>query len=424
MKASYTSAVRYRIDAECLTPLRTGNEYNETELVLRREDGRPFIQATSLAGAMRAWLEKADRSGVYAAEDLFGSRQKAGRLILSDGVFEASANQYLRPRLAIDGKTGTAKKHLKFDIASIGAGEKFHFELVWLGDEASRNELADTEQLLAALDAGEILLGAQKTNGFGRVRITARKQSYDLLHSAADREAWLNDSFTGKALTLPALAQRRHVRFVLTGRADSILVKAGAAEHRKKDSCTGNLTENGRAILPGSSVKGAVRAQAERICRLSGKPEHVIAALFGSCGTDEAEGSAGRVTFSDMQLTGEPSPTARIRVDRFTGGVMQTGLFKEAPAASEIRLEIEAPEQDAAGCGLLLYALRDLGLGLYNLGSGGAIGRGYVQVREIAVSAPDGRMASLTFAADGRITQKDDRGLFAEWLNAFGEAEQ
>ena len=43
---------------------------------------------------------------------------------------------------------------------------------------------------LGAFNSGEIRLGAQKSNGFGRLTLCVRKRSYDLMNEA-DRAAWI-----------------------------------------------------------------------------------------------------------------------------------------------------------------------------------------------------------------------------------------
>ena len=75
MSATFTRAVRYRVEAVCLTPLRTGGADGAVETVLRDWTGRPFVQGTSLAGALRDWLADRDPDKV---ESLFGSQQQSG----------------------------------------------------------------------------------------------------------------------------------------------------------------------------------------------------------------------------------------------------------------------------------------------------------------------------------------------------------
>ena len=422
MSATFTRAVRYRVEAVCLTPLRTGGADGAVETVLRDWTGRPFVQGTSLAGALRDWLADRDPDKV---ESLFGSQQQSGSLMVSDGLFEAEAEQQTRPRLRIDGATGTADDGGKFDVAHIAAGTKLTFTLTWLGSKEMLEQTGAVEQMLAALHVGEIRLGAQKTNGFGRVSLTVQKRSYRM-EDAGDRAAWLEDREDGTPLTLPQLTLGGQVVFTLTGRADSILVKAGAREMRPgfkggNRNVTVPLRENGQAILPGSSVKGAVRARVTAIAELLGMEQAVTEELFGRMnrrGENPDNGLPGKVRFEDAVLSGKSQEISRIRINKFTGGVIRQGLFVEEPIRSEVTLRITLPEGETRGCGLLLYALRDLGLGLYNLGSGGAVGRGYLAVDTIRAQAPDGTEACLRFDKDRGCTMEDPSGLFAQWLDA------
>ena len=250
------------------------------------------------------------------------------------------------------------------------------------------------------------------------------------MEEAEDRAAWLEDREDGRSLTLPELARGGQVVFTLTGRTDSILVKAGAAELRSglkggERSVTVPLREHGRAILPGSSVKGAVRARVEAIAELMGLGEAVTEALFGResrrspDGENQDNGLAGKARFEDAVLSGRSREISRIRINKFTGGVIRQGLFTEEPLESDVTLRVTLPAAEAVGCGLLLYALRDLGLGLYNLGSGGAIGRGYLTVDTIRVQVPGGIEAWLRFDRDRHCTVEDPTGLFDGWLNGI-----
>ncbi|MCC8064915.1 MAG: RAMP superfamily CRISPR-associated protein [Clostridiales bacterium] len=450
MQATFTYAVRYRVYATCRTPLRTGGADGDTELVLTNSKGRPMIQGSSLAGAMRAWVQQTH--GTAMAEALFGSQKRAGHLIVSDGTFNKDFEQSVRPRLKIDPKTGSAAEGQKFDLAQINAGASFHFTLTWLGQGDNTAERGALEETLAALNEGEIYLGGQKSNGFGRVVLAVKKQTYDMKQEQG-RTAWLQmeaseledmaapqASKTPPELTLPKERKQPRVTFTLTGTADSILVKSSAVEYGKEGhSCTPNLAERehplppksadgtqeqenrGTPILPGSSVKGAVRAQAERIAQRTGR-EALVEELFGRGSIETDNGKAGRLRFEDAKLEeAQPQKITRIRINRFTGGVIRAGLFKEEPLKSKVTLTITAPADCKEGCALLLYALRDLGLGLYNLGSGGAIGRGYLNVKTLTAESVD-RTVTLTFSEGGGYTVSDPDGLAAEWMKAWKEA--
>lgn len=255
MAATYTYAARYEAQARCATPLRTGGIDGDTERILRSWDGTALIQGSSIAGAMREHLAALDPD---MAEKLFGSQKQSGRLIVSDGVFDADAQCQTRSRLRIDRATGTAAAGGKFDVAHLAADSRFSFTLTWLGLTRDEGELRAVEGLLAALHSGQIRLGGQKSGGFGRVRLTVRRRCFDLT-DPADRRAWLADEPADELLTLPEETGGGRVTFVLTGRADSLLIRSGAPleNGERRGAYTPNLTENGRPVLPGSSIKGA-----------------------------------------------------------------------------------------------------------------------------------------------------------------------
>ena len=118
----------------------------------------------------------------------------------------------------------------KFDVAHMAAGSRLSFELTWLGTEQTEAETKDVEQLLSALNSGLILLGGQKSNGFGRVELTVTRQRYNLMDDT-DRTRWLERKFNGKTVCLSAIQPENIVTFILHGQADRILVKDSAPVH-------------------------------------------------------------------------------------------------------------------------------------------------------------------------------------------------
>ena len=97
---------------------------------------------------------------------------------------------------------------------------------------------------------------------------------------------------------------------------------------------------------------------------------------------------------------------------------MRGGLFKEEPVSASVVLTAEAPEDDIS-CALLLFAFRDLGLKLYNLGSGGSIGRGYISVERVEAESSDGRRLTLSFEEPMGCRLDDPDSLAAEWMKAW-----
>ena len=438
MKAAFWYAARYRVEARCLSPLRTGGTDGDSETVLTGPDGVCFVQGSSLAGAFRGWLEE-DGERMTLAEPLFGSQKGSGSLIVSDGRFDMAAQVSTRPRLRINAETGSADPGGKFDIAQVNAGADFVFELVWLGQEEAPKQLQAIEAMLAAMDAGQIRLGAQKNNGFGKVGLTVTRQFYDM-RRPEDRTAWLEGTDRGQPFALPEVVPDRRGCFFLSGQIDGLLVKSSArlpqegrkekqkADENKKGKdkrrYTPNLTENNIPGLPGSSIKGGDRAQGERNAQKINLDGKLVSNLFGNA-PDAETGRAGRVMVEDLRLDqAQARKISRIRINRFTGGVIRQGLLTEEPLSTPVRLELSVRQGSNMEYALLLYALRDLGLGLYNLGSGGAIGRGYVNVLEIVVTGPEGRQATLRFDGEQRCQLDDPNNLVADWMQAWKEVQR
>lgn len=206
MKATFSYAVRYHVTAHCLTPLRTADADGDTEKILRGIDGRYMLQGSSISGALRSWTTT--HEGAALAETLFGTQNAPGSLIISDGHFSEQARLVIRPRLRIDGRTGSAANGGKFDLAYIGTGSDFVFTVCWLGEKDEASVTSVIERILAALHSGEILLGAEKSNGFGRVSLHVKKQIYDMVQSE-DRERWLSEIEDGKRSLCPILGRNQ-----------------------------------------------------------------------------------------------------------------------------------------------------------------------------------------------------------------------
>lgn len=281
--------------------------------------------------------------------------------MISDGMFLGEPVLESRPRLRIDGRTGTTAEGGKFDMVHLPVGTKQIFLITWMGKDEDESELAQIEQMLAALHQGYIRLGGQKSNGFGQVTLEVKKQLYHMA-DVKDRTAWLEEQDLSVPLALPKVKQPGRITFELRGHADALLVKA-KTERRGEKNVTVSIQEQGVPILPGSSIKGAIRSRVAQIAALLGEGG-VEEALFGRGSADGDNGMAGQVIVDDVRLSNsQKQEISRIRINRFTAGVIRQGLFTEEPLCSPVKINLSVPEEQAALCGYLVYALRDLGLG-------------------------------------------------------------
>lgn len=420
MRPTFSYAIKYNVEIQCISPLRTGGS-KDPQQILRRADGTPFLQGASLAGAMRNWKN---------SDILFGRNENEGQLSVSDLIFPAEMNknanlQITRPHLRIDGATGTAADRAKFDVAHISANAKGRFTLLWRGLKGEEEKAAsEIETYLAALHSGEILLGAQKTNGFGRVELLVKKQTYDL-YNRADREAWLNNTGKGSLISLNKKSDTSKTEFIVRAYADSLLIKASVGTGVGETGIDSvQLRENGRPVLPGSSIKGVIRSHITKIAPYCGVSNETIDDIFGCSNSADDNAIAGKAIFSEAYLKSDeeqPFKNTRIRINRFSGGVIRKGLFSEKPESGNCELKISIPAKEVTGCMLLFYALRDLGMGLYSIGSGNNVGYGRLNVENIKIKTPCGE-AQLLFNEEKTVLEDPD-SIITGWRAALGGAE-
>lgn len=402
MKASFDRALRYDVRIACVTPLCHGGTESVEDGVLRYHDGTAFLQGTSLAGAFRRWRDD---------PTLFGERQEASQLIVSDLIFE-SDTVAVRPHLKLNPATGepAAKGFL---TAAMTVGTRGSFRLVWRGTGDWKTAAQTIEAYLAALEGGLIRLGAKKNNDFGRVTIQdLRRKVYDMT-DPADRRDWLADTPPVERLPVEPL---RAEGVVFDISADFEILRTKAAKWQssgeKNYVLATPVRENGRSVIPSSSIKGAMRVQMGRIASQFGAQDR-IGEILGTAG------HSGRITFSDGHFNGPEQERLhkRIRINRLTGGMLGGVVTPGKTTGGQLCWQIRVPDRGAIDCALVLFALRDLGLGLYTLGDGHALGWGRAENLQVTIRSPQGTAAMR--CGDGSVTLEDPTGMTKDWLQAL-----
>ena len=146
-------------------------------------------------------------------------------------------------------------------------------------------------------------------------------------------------------------------------------------------------------VLPGTSLRGALRARAERILGIlwpDGKSdiEDFIASIFGFASTKGKQysiPSSLRVSENKIEHVGSEVQN-RICIDRFTGGTIEGAKFDSMPVFSEeksasnlnainLSLVDPLPSQKA----MLLLLLKDIYTGDLPIGGEKSIGRGILE---------------------------------------------
>lgn len=192
-------------------------------------------------------------------------------------------------------------------------------------------------------------------------------------------------------------------------------------------------TGDNQPVLPGTSLAGALRQRAQRIANtLSNDVEKVQQLVDGMFGpreiTSDAQARASRLIINEEFVEQSRAfVQTRSKLDRFTGGPLETALLEEEPTfGGEVNLGLKlylvptAPAE--AEIGLLLLVLKDLWLGDLPLGGEAAIGRGRLCGKSATLSRkPRGKLpVVIKLQTDGRIDPASDET--AEFLEAHVRA--
>ncbi len=422
-----------------LTPILIGageGEYIDIEVVKGYEGNRPYIPGTSLAGVLRALWPKEEllQNQNELLRFFWGGVQDSeaqSHIVVHDLIPNGNAVLTVRDGIRIDPEKGQVAPGAKYDYEVLDAGAEFNliFEIT-LRDRFKEGDFALFKKTLnrvtSELANGKVPVGAKTNNGFGRVTLHDAKSAwFSFPAHAADwfryRAAEKNSSVRTTLLaTLPDFLAgvepfiSRDTSFVISGHfkiKSSLIIGASPADPAQPDKL--HLTSNNQPILSGTSIKGAIRGRAEKILRTLAGDNPCVNQLmqknFGYVPTDQqgkkVRGKTQGVEKSRIVVEETPLRNvgaeiqSRIRIDRFTGGVMAGGLFDSMPVWSDnaggqeddaiITMSIRnfCEESDAWLAGLLLLVLKDLWTEDLPIGGEKNVGRGILQ----GISATVGR---------------------------------
>ncbi|WP_019632760.1 RAMP superfamily CRISPR-associated protein [Actinomadura atramentaria] len=412
--------------------------------------GRVHVPGTSLAGALRAWTRGRGDDPV----ELWGDAEDVGasRIVVRDGIVASSfavdadgiptepvdaAALPVRYGVAIDRETGAAASEALYARTVVPPGNYVRFELdVECGRATADRDRARLRALLDALAAERIRLGAASGTGFGTVsllRTPLDVEEHDFT-SADGLIAFLRGEVRAADLDVaadPALPPRREELTVTVAWTPTAPVMTRAPGDGAMVGALPLVTDVAgdrvALVLPGSSVKGALRSRAELIERTLRGDAGVAAALFGPWRDADARRGAvavaecvSRTTVPadvwDAVVNGDDGPDApvlpagvrdrlaqagldradHVAIDRWTGGAARGRLFSvlepHGVAWEPIRLAVDLTRLGAdadRAVALLLVVLRDLAGGRVPLG--GRTGRGFGDVAVESVDLRGGR---------------------------------
>jgi CRISPR/Cas system CSM-associated protein Csm3 (group 7 of RAMP superfamily) len=339
--------------------------------------GKPYIPATTLKGV---WKKAGN-------EALWGDIKNGGKMIIYDAICENAKEAKTVQSTAIDGETRTAKYGTLRSVNYLPVGTAFPIKI--LLENSTDMEVG----ALCAAISGIIYLGGNKNNGFGKCEIQDIK-CYKMDDAALN--TWLEtgkNSFWDEILKHdinPPIknatkSEASSVTLGITLQFQSPFLVSMPNPNKKPDDREPSLIpfedSEGYHILPATSFRGALRAQAERINNTVGGYDTSFEKLFGT------GKQAASLKFHDFNfLQGQMANYNMIAIDRFTGGVKGSATFKiqvfeEATLKGLITI---LKPLDAKDIKLLGHLFRDLNEGDITLGYGATKGFGVCKVHNYA----------------------------------------
>lgn len=383
-------------------------------LIHDEREGKPLLTGASIAGALRSYLwslekgygeqpDKKNSKGSLSALLFGGVREdengEQSRLIVDDALGNQGEIE-LRDGVKIDSKSRTAeeKKLYTFVVWKAGTVFPLRFELIVCESDDESKLLQALATALNGLQRGEITLGARKARGYGCATVSEWKvRAYDM-RAKSDLMAWLRDdeprnSTTDlfSALGVQCPSDRRRV---FTLEAEFTLRSTLLIRAQSDVADMAHLRSNGKSVLSGTSLAGAIRARALKIANTlhsdsdaqrAAQMVNELFGMFGDTGGDREQQKqrlASRVTFEEHHIDGGQfgMVQSRVSIDRFTCGALDAALFNQQPhIGGTVKLKCRIKNPEDREIGLLLLVLKDLWAGDLPLGGEASVGRGRLQ---------------------------------------------
>ncbi|MGV8122530.1 MAG: RAMP superfamily CRISPR-associated protein [Candidatus Xenobiia bacterium LiM19] len=420
-----------------VTPALIGSGRGDsTDLDVLMEDGKPLIPATSFVGVLRHAVSRGIKNkdinanfksfwGFAEKKDGHQSAFRCSDLICLDEKPQIK----IRDGIRIDNKTGIVKDKGKFDFQVIERGARFSLHIETDYNKDSRESVMPMmATIIDLLKKGKVGIGAKTNSGLGRINLIEDKCfDYDFSCKKAVIN-WLKKTPVEptKVISEPLpLTDRTFSITAIFSLRNSIIVRSYPTDPSLPDSVS--LKSGSDYVIPGTSLKGAIRARAERIVSTLGKTPEIVRNLFGYVDDENrsTKARAGRIRINESLLprfVGEMQN--RIKIDRFTGGTIETALFDSMPIFTDFNdqvftAELSIKDYRPEEIGLMLLILKDLWTGDLAVGGEKNVGRGTLQ-GEKAVINWDGNTIEMNKALS--VSEKDRKTLevFVLALNAEG----
>jgi len=376
-----------------LSPLLIGNgvEENTDNDVILDSSGRPFIPATSFLGVLRHHIKPKNNNFQEQLKNFWGYTEKTedegrGSIIKCSDLVCLSDGDVVKIRDGIKMNTiiGMVFDKGKYDFEIV---EKDTLFKLYLEIDYNDKNLKFVQQMLATISSElvneNVTIGAKTNSGLGKIKLIDKEIYQFDFSKKGDILKWLKRDFTNplkefnvEPFKLAGITFAINAQFYLK---NSLIIRSYSDESDLADATS--IKSGGDYVIPGTSMKGAIRARAERILNTLGKDTKILTKLFGDAGKGK-KAQKGKIRIDEIIL---PKFIAeiqrRIKIDRFTGGAMAGALFDSMPLFTDFKQKIKnvritIRDYNDHEVGLMLLVLKDLWTGDLAVGGEKNVGRG------------------------------------------------
>lgn len=384
----------YLMEASLASPLciSSGDGELTDQDVIKDAEGRPFIPGSSLAGAMRGYLQKTAEEECIFGYERHKTIGRMSSVYVSDFTFLGRTKTKVRDSVELsDRKTAITGAKFDMEVIDTGARGYFYLEMVIRGDDHEQEMEEQIQEVLKGWKLEDIRLGTKKTRGYGKLKLTSvKKKVFDknnILMYANVYQYEKRDTIFDEDSILDKITENGRIRYITLTlplkQCGGISIRQYGVKKTEPDFV--HITAAGKPVIPGTSMAGAVRHRIKDFLEQLGacNTEIIIDGIFGLVKGKQARKSA--VIFDECVLEGAEKLTmVRNGVSRFESGAKQGALFKEVSyvgGTTELKVKVEQCEEAPAIIGYLLLALKDLSNGYLAVGGQTAVGRGLFESR-------------------------------------------
>ncbi|WP_029522230.1 RAMP superfamily CRISPR-associated protein [Persephonella sp. KM09-Lau-8] len=414
--------------------------------IIKDKNGVPYIPASSFAGALRHYIKNnykvldGNSFEYFWGSNIIDENKETyqSHFILNDltpineDLVKRKIN--IRNGIKINNKIGITEEKAKYNYEILEPQVEFSFQ----GELTLRQEFNEKKEelykilqtIINILKNEKLKVGAITTRGFGEIKLN-NIEIYEFdFSNEEDAINYLTGIYTNPKTKISenTLEKKNKNTFYLTAELkikNSLIIGSYSPNPEAPDKT--HIESDGKPVLAGTSVKGAIRNKAVKIVNtLGGNGEEYVKDLMGYTDENTKEKIKSRMYVKETTVEEYLKKLQnRIRIDRFTGGVIHSALFDSfalwAKENNKVFVKIKIEEAKDEDIGLLLLLLKDLWTGHLTIGGEKNIGRGTFEgiFAKIVYEKGEEKIKAILENKNGKLDIKGNKENIKQELENF-----